>query len=165
VDVANYAWDPSITEAAKWHSVGAKIFNYANPQTPNENPFIYRRDYGWLLFKNNNDGTSTCAYQLNPDQGASIWNDFSVPVGKYRMHNLTYPTTNGVIDTIQYEGFREGINDMRYLATLQKAIKDYEVSKPTVAASAQTWINGVSPNDDLDAVRLQMVDWINQLQH
>jgi hypothetical protein len=164
VDVANYAWAPNKKEAAKWHSVGAKIFNYANPQTANENPYTYRRNYGWLLFVNNYDGCQTCAYQGNI-QGQHIWNDFAgIPIKGYRGHNLTYPTTNGVIDTIQYEGFREGINDMRYLATLQGAIRDYAKSKPALATAAQAWINSVSPNDNLDAVRLKMVDWINQLR-
>ncbi len=164
VDVAAYAWKLNTAEAAKWHSVGAKIFSYANPQTASEDPYIHRRNYGWLLFKNNYNGTLIYAYQGN--HGQHIWNDFAgVSVGKgYRGHNLTYPTTNGVIDTVQYEGLREGINDMRYLATLQKAIKDYKESKPVLAAKAETWINDVNPDDDLDALRLKMVDWINMLK-
>lgn len=161
VDVADYHGEPNAAEAAKWHSVGAKIFNYSNPQTYNENPYVYRRNYGWLLFKNNYDGTFLCAYQAN--YGQHIWNDFAGIIKEFRGQNLTYPTTNGVIDTVQYEGFREGINDMRYLATLQKAIRDYGGSKPALAAAAQAWINRVNPNDDLDALRLKMVDWINQL--
>ena len=31
---------------------------------------------------------------------------------------MAYPMTDGVIDTIQWEGYREGVNDIRYLATL-----------------------------------------------
>ena len=162
VDIADYAWEPNAVEAAKWHGKGAKIFSYANPQTANENPYTYRRNYGWLLFKNNYDGTFICSYQGN--YGQHIWNDFSVPVGGYRGHNLTYPTTNGVVGTLQYEGLREAINDMRYLATLQKMIMGHQQSKPALTAAAQSWINNVNLNDDLDALRLKMAEWINQLR-
>ena len=164
VDVATYAWKLNTAETAKWHSVGGKIFSYANPQTANENPYIYRCNCGLNLFENKYDGAFIYAYQGN--HGQHIWNDFAgIPVGKgYRGHNLTYPTTNGVIDAVQYEGLREGINDMRYIATLQKAIKDYKDSKPDLAAVAETWINDVNPDDDLDVLRLKMVEWINMLK-
>ena len=38
----------------------------------------------------------------------------------YRDHVFAYPTSNGVIDTIQWEGWREGVDDTRYVATLIK---------------------------------------------
>ena len=56
------------------------------------------------------------------------------------------------VDTVQYEGLREAINDMRYLATLQKAINAHP--GPT-ANAAQAWISQVNPSGDLDAVRAQ----------
>ena len=163
VDYVNYSYAPSILEANKWHSVGAKVLSYANPQTTSEVPLSYRRDYGWLLFKNNYDGAFLYIYQdchASPYYSGLIWNDFCVPVGSYRGHCLTYPTMNGVVDTVQYEGLREAINDMRYLATLQKAIND---QPGATATAAQAWISQVDPNSDLDAVRAQMASWINQI--
>jgi len=41
---------------------------------------------------------------------------------------FVYPTVDGVIDTIAWEGYREGIDDLRYLATLRKAIGKAEKS-------------------------------------
>ena len=153
----------STTDAANWHSVGAKVLNYANPHPYCEDPRPYRVNYGWSLAKNNYDGYFEYAYQAcyaSTDQNGLIWNDFIVPVGEHRAQCLAYPTTNGVVDTVQYEGMRETINDMRYLATLQKAITNHP--GPT-ADAAQIWINSVDPNGDLDAARLQMASWINQI--
>ena len=158
VDIATYAWAPSAAEAAKWHSVGAKILSYANPQTSNENPYVFRRNYGWLLFKNNYDGEFD--YQYQAKFTGHMWNDFATPAGDYRNHNLTYPTANGVVDTVAFEGLSEAVNDMRYLATLQKAIAEHPGPN---AVAAQTWIDSVNPDDNLDAVRLTMADWINLL--
>jgi hypothetical protein len=54
------------------------------------------------------------------------WNDFDRrdDTYLYREHNFTYPTVNGVIDTIAWEGFREANYDTRYADTLQAYIKD-----------------------------------------
>lgn len=41
----------------------------------------------------------------------------------YRDHNLTYPTADGVIDTLAWEGFREAVDDVRYLTTLENLLK------------------------------------------
>jgi hypothetical protein len=50
----------------------------------------------------------------------AAWNDFDSPKRDkdYRDHMFTYPTSDGVIGTVQWEGFREGVDDTRYLATL-----------------------------------------------
>jgi hypothetical protein len=48
--------------------------------------------------------------------GDHIWNDFDHE--RFRDHVFAYPTSNGIIDTIQWEGFREAVDDVRYLATL-----------------------------------------------
>jgi hypothetical protein len=45
-----------------------------------------------------------------------IWNDFDHP--KYRDHVFAYPVTNGVIRTVQWEGFREAVDDVRYLTAV-----------------------------------------------
>ena len=133
----------STTDAANWHSVGAKVLNYANPHPYCEVPLVYRQNYGWQLFKSNFDGAFDYVYQAcfsSPDDSVNglLWNDFTVPVGQHRQQCYAYPTTNGVVDTVQFEGLREAVNDMRYLATLQKAITNHP--GPT-ANAAQVWIN------------------------
>ena len=105
-------------QAEKFHSAGHKIFSYANPQTGPENPEIFRRNYGLELWRNDYDGAMPYAYQ---DSMGFIWNDFDHAL--YRDHNFTYPTGDGVIDTLAWEGFREGVDDVRYVTTLEEMLE------------------------------------------
>lgn len=100
--------------AQKWHLLGKPVYSYSNPQVGIEEPETYRRNYGYALWCANYDGAMHYAYQHQ--FGKNIWNDFDDKV--YRDHVFAYPTSDGVVDTIQWEGLREGINDLRYLSTL-----------------------------------------------
>ncbi len=113
-DIIVFYGMPDSQEAEKWHSRNKKIFSYHNPQTGPENPALFRKNYGILLWQRDFDGAMPYAYQHSM---GSIWNDFDHE--KYRDHNFTYPTKNGVIDTLAWEGFREGVDDVRYIATLE----------------------------------------------
>jgi hypothetical protein len=73
LDVLVHAGVPSAEEARKWHSVGHKILSYANPQAGVEDPELYRRNYGLLLWKAEYDGAMTYAYQ---HCDGNIYNDF-----------------------------------------------------------------------------------------
>ena len=55
-----------------------------------------------------------------------IWNDFDHP--KYRDHVFAYPVSNGLISTVQWEGFREAADDIRYL-TAALSMKDQPESE------------------------------------
>ena len=156
LDLFISAWEMHPEDAADWHSIGKKMMSYGNPMATNENPHFYRRNYGWLLFKNNYDGCTVVSYMGQYTD--FIWNDFAG--NYYRNHNLTYPTSNGAIDTVAFEGLMEAVNDMRYLATLQKAITDHPGATADAAAA---WIATVSEDDDLDATRQTMVNYINTL--
>ena len=115
LDLAVFAGPLNTTQAAEWHRNGHKIFSYANPQVGVENPEIYRQNYGFALWNAGYDGAMDYAYQHSYGQ---IWNDFDRK--RNRDHVFAYPTSDGVIDTIQWEGWREGVDDTRYLATLIK---------------------------------------------
>jgi len=67
------AHEPGADEAAKWHGVQHRVFNYWNPFVCNEQPEIYRRNHGLLLWQQDYDGAMDYAYQ---DSGGSTWNDF-----------------------------------------------------------------------------------------
>jgi hypothetical protein len=133
LDILVHAYQPDASEAAKWHSMGHAIFNYADPQSAAENPFLWRLNYGLLLWANDYDGAMPYAYQ---DCAGSCWNHIDPPV--YRDHCLTYPTADGVIDTLAWEGFREAINDVRYIATLEDLLyrKDNQGSPTAVEADS-----------------------------
>jgi len=123
LDLAIHSGVPSISDIRKVHKFGHKIYNYANPQFGVEEPLTYRRNYGFLLWQQGLDGTCSYAYQTSHE---NIWNDFDDH--RYRDHVMAYPTNNGVIPTIQWEGFREGVDDIRYLSTLLNLIEAFKES-------------------------------------
>ena len=167
VDLFIAETEPTTAEAADWHSVGHKIFNYANPQAGLEKPETYRRNFGLLLWQANYDGAMNFAYQWS--DMTNPWNDFDAGLSEdYRDHNFTYPTTGGVVDTIQWEGWREGVDDVRYLTTLLEAI---EVGKAEGrnTSTAEDWLADLKGSDltteNLDTVRSKMINHILSLQN
>jgi len=158
LDLAIYAGAPLADEAQKYHQAGQRIFCYANPQVGVEEPETYRRNFGLLLWQAGYDGAMDYAYQHSFGHG---WNDFDSP--QYRDHNFTYQTVDGVIDTIQWEGFREGVDDVRYVTTLVKAMEAAREAKPALVKQAQTWLDGLDVKGDLDEVRGKTVEWILKL--
>ena len=148
-------------EARKFHSVGSQIFSYGNPQVGVEEPETYRRNFGLRLWKSGFDGAMDYAYQHGFNH---VWNDFDNKA--YRDHNFTYPTVNGVIDTIEWEGFREGVDDVRYVTTLLKAIEKAKANKASrqLAEEAENWVKTMAVAGDLDALRAKMVEWILRLR-
>jgi PKD repeat protein len=105
------------TQATQWQSVGGKAAEYGNPQGGVENASIYRANYGFKLWNAGFNGSFDWGYQYG--HGGFAWNDWdSTARSGYLAEDLTYPTTTGVVDTIEYEGLREGIDDTRYIATL-----------------------------------------------
>jgi len=90
------------------------VYFYANPQAGIEEPETYRVNEGFKLFVTGADGVLDYTYQMH--EIVNNWNDFKN--NRYRMHNMTYPTLNKPISTIQWEGWREGVNDIRYITLL-----------------------------------------------
>jgi beta-glucanase (GH16 family) len=156
------AGSPTKEEAAKWHSVGHKVFCYANPQGGPENPELWRSNFGLLLWKADYDGACTYCYQHS---FGNVWNDFDHY--HYRDHNVAYPTLNGVIDTIALEGYREAIDDVRYATTLKLQIERAKRSgiewMKTEALSAEKWLSELDVNKDLDDIRSKMISYILKL--
>ncbi|MBT7164336.1 MAG: hypothetical protein HN904_16265 [Victivallales bacterium] len=139
---------PSREEAARWHAYGNKVFCYANPQTGVENPVVYRRNYGFLLWINDYDGASTNAYQHT---FGVTWNDFDHIT--YRAHTIAYPTVDGVVDTIAWEGYREAVDDVRYLTTLLHAIKTARPDRQAAARSAAAYLEQLRTRDGTETTR------------
>ncbi|MFA5032072.1 MAG: LamG-like jellyroll fold domain-containing protein [bacterium] len=147
--------------AAKYHSYGHKIFSYANPQCGEEKPETYRRNYGLLLWQKDYDGAMDFAYHWN---FCNIWNDFDYLC---RDHNLTYPTMNGIVGTIQWEGWREAVDDIRYLTTLFDAMNNAtHNNKDTTAAG--NWVDSLKSlnlnTQNLDSIRSIMIKYILSFQ-
>jgi hypothetical protein len=140
-------------EIAKFHGHGQHVLTYGNPQAGIENPVTYRKNYGFALWNAGYDGAMDFAYQFK--EGNSIWNDYDYEgtfdgIHKYRDHGFTYPTSEGPIDTIQWEGWREGVDDTRYLATLIKAKGDDVLARSIVADS-------LSKNESMSMLRKRLI--------
>jgi hypothetical protein len=143
---------PSATQAGLWHKYGHQILSYGNPQVGVENPEIYRKNYGFYLWNAGYDGEMNFAYQYQ--FGQSIWNDFDdATYPRYRDHVFAYPVTDGVIDTIHWEGFREGVDDTRYVASLIKKEGSITSAKAIVSA-------GISNNENMTIIREKVIDQI-----
>jgi len=81
------------------------------------------------------------------------------------IHSMVYRTTDGVIDTIQWEGYREGIDDVRYVTTLQQAIEKAKKSgdevRVAIAEEAEKYLDDADVEyGDLDEIRSGMVKYI-----
>jgi hypothetical protein len=115
------------TEKAEMvHKAGKRIFIH-KPQVGVEDPLLYRKGYGFALWASGYDGAMPYAYQHG---FGFIWNDFDDD--KYRDHCFTYPTMDGVIDTIAWEGFREGVDDVRYVTTLEDMLAHAPADTPLI---------------------------------
>lgn len=168
IDLANIAHGPVAAELVnKIHAAGKRVFCYANPQGGVERPEIYRRNYGLLLWQADYDGSFDWSWywQFGPDENPNGWDDFNHRV--YRDHMMVYGTKNGVVDTIQWEGWREAVDDTRYLATLLREIDAARQRGQTRSASeADQWVRrlksgGPAALDDLEGLRRQIIEHID----
>ncbi len=182
-DMLVCAWEPSLAEARRWHGKGHLIVSYANPQAGIELPDLYRRNFGLTLWKNEYDGAMTYLYHWGASYAQdwgnapgerryfpSVWND-ECRKDRYRQHNMVYPTADGVIDTLQWEGYREAADDLRYIDTLS-ALVEAAGDAPTQprprrsVAAARAFLSRLKARDfgdpqlDMDAVRADIIDHI-----
>jgi Putative binding domain, N-terminal len=115
-----YGYFATASDIATIHAntPGIKVFMYGGPFADMENPAYVRKHYGFALLYKNYDGAMNYSYQ-DGRYGSDAWNDFSsANLGGLRNYEWTYPTSNGVVDTLQWEGYREAVNDIRYASTL-----------------------------------------------
>ncbi|MGE4565866.1 MAG: hypothetical protein AB7F32_13410, partial [Victivallaceae bacterium] len=169
-DVHIKAGWPDDDVSAKIHAHGNRIFMYSGPMAGIENPAVYRRNYGLIMYKHGYDGIADNAYQHT---FGAIWNDFDHNI--YRAHSFTYPTADGVIDTIAWEGYREAIDDVRYLTTLEAALKQAK-ARSGKTAKLETAVNDAEQflsrikntrmveSTNPDQIRNQAIDLILALQ-
>ena len=164
LDLFNRAGEPAADNAAEWHKRGHKIWNYANPQTPIEDPEVYRRNYGLYLWRLDYDGACTYCFM---DSSGTQWNDFDDDT--YRDHCLAYPTVNGVIGTVAIEGLREGFQDVQYATALRQAIaaaqQGASPARKAKGEEAAKWLDGLDMRTvNLDEARTGMIRYIAALR-
>jgi len=97
---------------------GIRTYVYGHPG-PSESPEDFRRTMG-ILLHNRPWIAGSMEYALMhvwPGNEHS-WDDFGT-TSHYRSLMMVYPTIDGVVDTLQWEGYSEGVNDGRYLRLLK----------------------------------------------
>jgi hypothetical protein len=150
-------------EADKWHSKGSKIWPIWNPQGGLENADLNRRNHGLLVWKSRCDGVTEYLYSME-----QAWLEAASAAASAAgdgVHSMVYRTTDGVIDTIQWEGYREGVDDVRYVTTLQQAIAEAKNSadkaRVAIANEAERYLDRVDVHyGNLDEIRARMVEFI-----
>ncbi|WP_309121094.1 hypothetical protein [Paenibacillus sp.] len=164
-DFINWVGDPTREKAAAWHAFGEdkRITNYAYPHTGPENPDLMRQRHGMWLYKANYDATYNYIYYEN---FLNTWNDEID--GTFRALNLVYPTKTDIIDTLAWEGFREGIDDIRYATKLKQLAADAAASgdpeRAAAANKALTWLEATDERStNADLIRLEMIHHITKL--
>ena len=159
-------WDPQILLTPGYqqmieatHKNGNKIFTYFDPQGGQPFPEYHRRHRGLGLWKTGLDGTMTWAYVHigkkvpRPDDAKLKNNGVDISSNSFVMRG-----PQGPVDTLSWEGYREGYDDARYLATLQDAIARAKAAGKHVDFSAQTqrWLDNITVDAELDAWRREM---------
>ena len=138
---------------------GAKNGWYASQHVGAENPDFNRRQNGLLQYLNGYTCTCNYAHHLG------YFNDDSTT---YREMVFAYGQYDGVIDTLQWEGFREGIDDIRY-ASLLKMLADEAVTYDdfetvTAGRKALHWFSTLKKEEaDQNTARLEMIRMIADL--
>lgn len=147
---------------ASWHALGQRVLSYASPHPGAENPELSRRAHGMMLYKMWFDGTKNNVWVSYRQSWLDFWNPYG-----YRIC-MIYPTRDGVVNTIAWEGFREGIDDVRYATKLKQVAAEIiaggKAEAVTEAKKALLWLElHDEKNGDLNAMRLEMIAAILKL--
>jgi hypothetical protein len=150
---------------ALWHAANPNALAawYANPHSGPENPDYFRRLHGLMTYKAGYDAISNYVWYRNN------WNDFWVPAEAFlRGLMMVYPTKDNVIDTLAWEGVREGLDDIRYATKLRQmaalAMESKSVGVQDAGRKAMSWLAyWDETREDLATGRLEMIDLILKL--
>jgi hypothetical protein len=168
----DYMWQPG--SPTDWRSEEAKRFHamnpdsvvgwYCDPHGGPENPDYARRLYGLQPYKAHYDAVGNHAW-WKPCQ----WNDIAQNFEPtYRNLNIVYLTRGGVLDTLQWEGVREGLDDVRYATKMKElahmALKNSDsrvVLRGRLALGFLAYWD--ADRDCMDAFRMECINHILEL--
>lgn len=148
-------------KARGWNQLGhASVGFYANQHNGSENPAFVRRQHGLLGYLSGFDMINNYEFAYGP------WNDRAYEL--YKPMVLAYPTSNGLVDTLAWEGFREGIDDIRYATKLRQlaaeAVESGDLDRVYAGRQARQWLALLDgATIDLNTARLEMIDKIEHL--
>ena len=168
-NVADLWWPPyapdqrRAREAGKFNQLGGEKWMgwYSDHHCGPESPAFNRRQYGFGPYRAGFSCNYNYAHHLDG------WNDIEPTLYKPMM--LIYGAGHGCIDTLAWEGFREGLDDIRYatlLKTLAEPLSGSDNVKARYAArlALKLLADADGDNDDLQTLRLEMIEWIEKLR-
>ncbi len=129
------------------HRLGRRILTYTTLRP--SMPQWQRRYEGLGLWRVGFDGVMNWAY----------CHIVSEPVDQAMHFAMVFRVDGGVLDTLKWEGFREGVDDVRYLTTLLATLNDVLGRFPGHPLIAEThqWLRDVDVvKGDLDGIRREM---------
>ncbi len=141
---------------------------YSNPHTGPENPDFTRRFYGLVPYGNGFDANMQYA-MLN--HNVKMWNEFGDTYeSDRRSHSIIYPTCDDYVDTLAWEGLREGIDDIRYMTLLRQTADQAVAHKdPAVQQLGRKALSKIAYTDcirkDAENIRMEAVSWILRLRN
>ncbi len=153
------------TVAWNWHKGSALAVTYAGTFTGPSCPDIWRRTKGLRYYYADFDGLHEYVLFYNR---WNHWNDFKWR-GSYTQMQIVYPTYDGIIATLAWEGVREGLDDIRYLSLLrlraQAAMKSADASVRAAGRDHYVWMDSQDPEAviDLHAFRREVARRITAL--
>ncbi len=144
-----------------WNRIGDNYVGfYASQHTGPENPQYFRLQHGLLGYFN--DLSMVYNYEFD----MLHWNDLEIEL--YKPMVVAMYNRGGIVDTLQWEGFREGVDDMRYATYLKllarEGIESGQIARKIAGRKALQYLALLKPNAmDLEVVRAEMIEHILKL--
>lgn len=167
-DAVDAAARCSPTFADGWHAGGAECYTYAGTFTGIECPDVWRRTKGIRYYFSDFDGVGDYIF-FREDVG-NCWNGLQPTDSGYRRMMIVFPTEDGFVTTVAFEGLREAMDDVRYYSLhrllAEKAIRSGDPAKRAAGRKEIAWIDSTDPEFvfDLDAFRREVATRIVALQ-
>ncbi len=141
------------------HRAGNKIFVYMHPPAGVPLPQLQRRAEGLGLWRIGFDGSMNWSY--------SHIKFGDKPIDQNLFSSKVMRVKGGVLDTLHWEGHREGIDDIRYLTTLMDTLARARGRFPgnSLIRETENWLSNIDVFEgNLDAIRQEMALRIIALQ-
>ena len=152
----------ALEKARPWHEINDKpVGFYASQHTGSENPQFARMQHGLLSY------LSGLSFAFNYFFATDGWNDRADEL--YKPMVIAYANGDGLMETIQYAGFREGCDDIRY-ATLVKGLcrqaREKGSTRAKVTAEKALHFLALLDHDkmDLNAVRSELIEYALKIE-
>lgn len=165
-----YLWDihpagsnPDRDETYRpWAEIGGKYLGfYACQHNGSENPQYVRRQHGLLGYFTGLNMVFNYEFAVGP------WNDLRGVL--YKPMVVAYMNAGGLVETLAWSGFREGIDDIKYATCLKQLCAEAKASDSAEARieaeKALQWM-ALLPRQsmDLNTVRIEMISNILKLR-